>query len=443
MVSRETKQDFIGMNKKILLLFFLSTLFSQQSILLDEIAAVVDDEVVLLSDVVLAANALAAEENVDPFTNPSKYKELLLKSSESMIEQLVIIRMAEIDSVTVLEKDVDRALERQIQNIISQSGSEEAAEQVLGRKISDFKRSYKDDMEGKLIAEKYTGDLTRSIEITRPEVEDFFKTYKDSIPSFPKRHKVRHILVEIKPSEESSQKTELDALNILEEINEGLSFEEAAKKYSEDPGSKDNGGYLGFVPRGTFVKEFEKAAFTLNLNTISSPIKTQFGFHLIEVLERSGEKVSVRHILLRTEVSDEDKTKTYKTVSDLSKRISTKDNFILEAKEQSNDETTKDIGGLLGWINTDVYQVKELSAVINNIEENTCSAPILTDFGYHLLWVDNIEEGGPPTIEKNWIELEQMALNKKKSDWYNDWISKIKTKVYIKRNPLNYPQIVN
>ncbi len=431
------------MNKKILLLFFLSTLFSQQSILLDEIAAVVDDEVVLLSDVVLAANALAAEENVDPFTNPSKYKELLLKSSESMIEQLVIIRMAEIDSVTVLEKDVDRALERQIQNIISQSGSEEAAEQVLGRKISDFKRSYKDDMEGKLIAEKYTGDLTRSIEITRPEVEDFFKTYKDSIPSFPKRHKVRHILVEIKPSEESSQKTELDALNILEEINEGLSFEEAAKKYSEDPGSKDNGGYLGFVPRGTFVKEFEKAAFTLNLNTISSPIKTQFGFHLIEVLERSGEKVSVRHILLRTEVSDEDKTKTYKTVSDLSKRISTKDNFILEAKEQSNDETTKDIGGLLGWINTDVYQVKELSAVINNIEENTCSAPILTDFGYHLLWVDDIEEGGPPTIEKNWIELEQMALNKKKSDWYNDWISKIKTKVYIKRNPLNYPQIVN
>ena len=431
------------MNKKILLLFFCGVLFSQQSILLDEIAAVVDDKVVLLSDVVLAANALAAEENVDPFTSPSKYKKLLLESSESMIEQLVIIKMAEIDSVTVLEKDVERALERQIQNIISQSGSKEAAEQILGRKISAFKRSYKDDMEGKLIAEKYTGDLTRSIEITRPEVEVFFKTYKDSIPSFPKRHKVRHILFEIKPSEESSQKTELKALNILEEINGGLSFEEAAKEYSEDPGSKDNGGYLGFVPRGTFVKEFEKVAFTLALNTISNPIKTQFGFHLIEVLERSGEKVSVRHILLRTEVSDEDKTKTYKTVSDLSKKINTKDNFILEAKEQSNDESTKDLGGLLGWINTEIYQVEELAVVINNIAENTCSAPILTDFGYHLLWVDDIEEGGPPTIEKNWIELEQMALNKKKSDWYNNWIEKIKTKVYIKRNPLNYPQITN
>ena len=97
----------------------------------------------------------------------------------------------------------------------------------------------------------------------------------------------------------------------------------------------------------------------------------------------------------------------------------------------------------MGWINTEIYQVEELSSIIKNIPENTCSAPILTDFGYHLLWVDAIEEGGPPTIEKNWIELEQLALSKKKSDWYNDWIEEIKTKVYIKRNPLNYPQITN
>ena len=431
------------MNKKIFLLFFCGMLFSQQPIMLDEIAAVVDDEIVLLSDVVLSANALAAQENVDPYKSPSKYKNLLLKSVESMIEQLVIIKMAEIDSVVVLEKDVERALERQIQNIISQTGSEEAAEQVLGRKISDFKRSYKNDMKGKLIAEKYTGELTRNIEITRLEVEDFFKTYKDSIPSFPKRHKVRHILIQITPSEESMKKTELKAFNILEEINKGLSFEEAAKKYSEDSASKDNGGYLGFVPRGTFVKEFEKVAFTLSINTISKPIKTQFGFHIIEVLERSGEKIGVRHILLQTEVVDEDKTKTYKIVSDLSKKISTKNNFVSIAKEYSKDETTKDNGGLLGWINTDTYQVKELSSVIKNIPENTCSTPILTDFGYHLLWIDEIEEGGLPTIEKNWIKLEQLALNKKKSDWYSNWIEKIKTKVYIKRNPLNYPQITN
>ena len=429
--------------KSCFIIFFCGILLSQQNILLDKVAAVVDDKIVLLSDVVLAANALAAQENVNPSISPKKYNDLLLKASESMIEQLVIIKIAEVDSVTVLEKDVEKALERQIDNIISQSGGKEAAEQVLGKKISDFKRSYKDDMEGKLIAEKYTNQLTMNIQITRPEVESFFVAYKDSIPSFPTEHKVRHILFEIKPSDKSIEETKNIALSIINEIKNGMTFEDAAQKYSEDPGSKESGGYLGIVPRGTFVKEFEKAAFTLELNKISEPVQTSFGFHIIEVLERSGEKVGVRHILIKTKTTDEDKERTYQKSLEVYQNIKTKDNFITSALDYSNDESTKENGGYLGWIDANYYQVEELSAVIKNIEKNICSAPILTDFGYHLLWIDEIKKGGPPNLEKNWTELESMALNKKKSDWYSNWILEIKTKVYIKRNPLTYPQIVN
>tara|TARA_Y100001968_G_scaffold277760_1_gene272736 strand:+ start:912 stop:2216 length:1305 start_codon:yes stop_codon:yes gene_type:complete len=434
------------MNNKIkycLLVFFCGFLFSQQNVLLDKVAAVVDDKIVLLSDVVLAANALAAQESVNPSLSPKKYNDLLLKASESMIEQLVIIKMAEVDSVTVLEKDVEKALERQIDNIISQSGGKEAAEQVLGKKISDFKRSYRDDMEGKLVAEKYTNQLTMDIKITRPEVESFFSIYKDSIPSFPTEHKVRHILFEIKPSDKSIEETKNIALSIIQEIKNGMTFESAAKKYSEDPGSKESGGYLGIVSRGTFVKEFEKAAFTLELNKISEPVQTTFGFHIIEVLERSGEKVGVRHILIKTKTTDEDKEKTYQKSLVTYQKIKTKDNFITSALDYSNDESTKENGGYLGWIDAEYYQVKELASVIKNIESNVCSAPILTNFGYHLLWIDEIKEGGPPNLQSNWTELEGMALNKKKSDWYSNWITEIKTKVYIKRNPLTYPQITN
>ena len=429
--------------KSCFIIFFCGILLSQQNILLDKVAAVVDDKIVLLSDVVLAANALAAQENVNPSISPKKYNDLLLKASESMIEQLVIIKIAEVDSVTVLEKDVEKALERQIDNIISQSGGKEAAEQVLGKKISDFKRSYKDDMEGKIIAEKYTNQLTMNIQITRPEVESFFVAYKDSIPSFPTEHKVRHILFEIKPSDKSIEETKNIALSIINEIKNGMTFEDAAQKYSEDPGSKESGGYLGIVPRGTFVKEFEKAAFTLELNKISEPVQTSFGFHIIEVLERSGEKVGVRHILIKTKTTDEDKERTYQKSLEVYQKIKTKDNFITSALNYSNDESTKENGGYLGWIDANYYQVEELSAVIKNIEKNICSAPILTDFGYHLLWIDEIKKGGPPNLEKNWTELESMALNKKKSDWYSNWILEIKTKVYIKRNPLTYPQIAN
>ena len=429
--------------KKILLLLLIGFSFAQEDILLDRVSAVVEGRVVLLSDVVLAANALAAQQKINPSTDLEKYKNLLLQSSESMIEQLVIIKMAEVDSVEVLDKDIERALERQIETIINQSGSKEAAEEALGRKISDFKRAYRDDMKGKLLAERYTTTLTSGISITRNEVIDFYNTYKDSIGSFPTFYKTRHLLLEIKPSEDSLNDALIKTNKIREEIVLGLSFEDAAKKYSEDPGSKELGGNLGYVPRGTFVKEFEKAAWTINLETLSPPIKTKYGYHLIEVLQRTGQKVALRHILISVTTSEEDKSLTYKRAASLVKEIKNKEDFILKTKEFSDDTTSSPKGGYMGMIDLESYQIKELSDTIKNIPLNTPSSPVLTQFGYHIIWVDEKKEGGPPTLDKNWIDLEQMALNQKKSDWYSVWIKKIKNKFYIKRNPLSYPQINN
>lgn len=429
--------------KKILLLLLMSFSFSQESVLLDQVSAVVEGRVVLLSDVVLAANALAAQEQINPNTDTEKYKNLLLQSSESMIEQLVIIKMAEVDSVEVLDKDVERALDRQIETIITQAGSKEAAEQALGRKISEFKRAYRDDMKGKLLAERYTNTLTSGISITRGEVINFYNTYKDSIGSFPTLYKTRHLLLEINPSEKSLNEALIKTKKIREEIVSGLIFEDAAKQYSEDPGSKDLGGDLGYVPRGTFVKEFEKAAWTIELETLSPPVKTKYGYHLIEVLQRTGQKVALRHILISVETSEEDKNLTYKKASSIVKEIKNKEDFILKTKELSDDITSGPKGGYMGMIDLESYQIKDLSETIKNIPLNTPSAPVLTQFGYHIIWVDEKKEGGPPTLEKNWIDLEQMALNQKKSDWYSIWIEKIKNKFYIKRNPLTYPQINN
>jgi len=419
----------------------MSSLSAQQEILLDRVASVVEDKIVLLSDVVLAANAVAAQQQINPNTNPSAYQKLLESSRESMVEQLLIIEMAEQDSVEVLDKDIDKALNQQIENIISQTGSKEQAEVALGKKISDFKRSYRDDMRGKLLAEKYTSSLTASISVSRGDVLDFFNTYKDSIPSFPTLYKTHHILLEIRPSEESSNKSLLKALSIRDEILGGLSFSEAAKKYSADPGSKDQGGNLGYVPRGTFVKEFDKVVFTIEKNVLTEPIKTQYGYHLIEVLERTGEKVLSRHILIRTETTDLDKRKTYDTINDIKNNINSFEDFSEAALNFSDDKTSNTNKGFLGMIDLDYYQVPELKQEIKDIEIKTVSNPISTDFGYHLIWVDEIKEGGPPNLNSNWLDLEKMALNKKKSDWYNNWISEIKSNFYIKRNPLTYPQI--
>ncbi len=429
------------MNYFIYILLFVSYLSAQQEILLDRVASVVENKIVLMSDVVLAANAVAAQQQINPNTNPLAYQKILESSRESMIEQLLIIEMAEQDSVEILDKDVDKALNQQIDNIIAQTGSKELAEEALGKKISDFKRSYRDDMRGKLLAEKYTSSLTTSINVSRGDVVDFFNTYKDSIPSFPTLYKTHHILLEIKPSEESNKKSFEEAMDIRNKIVNGLSFDEAAKLYSADPGSKDQGGNLGYVPRGTFVKEFDRVVFTIEKNVLTEPIKTKYGHHLIEVLERTGEKVLARHILIRTKTTDFDKKNTYDAISNIKNNINSFDDFYQAAADFSDDKTSNTNGGFLGMIDLEYYQVPELKKEISNIKIQTISNPIETDFGYHLIWVDEIKEGGIPSLESNWLDLEEMALNKKKSDWYQSWIEKIKSQFYIKRNPLSYPQI--
>ena len=426
----------------IYILLFVSFLEAQQEILLDKVASVVENKIVLMSDVVLAANAAAAQQQINPNTNPVAYKKILESSRESMVEQLLIIEMAKKDSVEVLDKDVERALDQQIQNIINQSGSKELAEETLGKKISDFRREYKDDIKGKLLAEKYTSEISQSINITRYEVDDFFNVYKDSLPSFPTLYKTYHILLEIKHSEESLKNSFNKANSIRNKILSGeISFDDAAKIYSADPGSKDQGGNLGYVQRGTFVQEFDKVVFTVEKNILTEPIKTQYGYHIIEVLERTGEKVLARHILIEIETTDLDKKKTYETINNIKNDITTFDDFYKAAAVFSDDKTSNSVGGFLGMIDLEYYQVPELKKEISTIKIKNISSPIETDFGYHLIWVDEIQEGGPPTLEKNWLELEEMALNKKKSDWYQTWINKIKSQFYIKRNPLNYPQI--
>ena len=430
------------MNYFLYIILFLSFLKAQEEILLESVVSVVEDKIVLMSDVVLAANAIAAQQQINPTTSPVEYKKILDSSRESMVEQLLIIEMAEKDSVEVSDKDVERALDQQIQNIINQSGSKELAEKALGKKISDFKREYRDDIKGKILAEKYTNEISQSINITRSEVEDFFNVYKDSIPLFPTLYKTYHILKEIKPSQESIEISFNKAKELRNKIlNNEISFEDAAKNFSADPGSKDQGGNLGYVSRGVFVQEFDKVVFTIDKNFLTEPIKTQYGHHLIEVLERTGEKVLARHILIKTETTDLDKKKTYDAIFNLKNNINSFDDFYKSAIDFSEDKTSNGSGGFLGLIDLEYYQVPELKKEISTIKVKTISNPIKTDFGYHLIWVDEIKEGGPPSLKNNWLELEKMALSKKKSDWYQDWINEIKTQFYIKRNPLTYPQI--
>lgn len=400
--------------------------------IIDGVAAIVADNIILKSELAQIVNLTAMQQNINPNINPDLYLKLQDQILQSMIDQKVVLELAEKDTnVIVKDKEVDGALEVQIDNILAQAGSEENAEQMLGEPLRDFKREYWYDIRDRLYADKFQQLKLQGIKISRTEVENFFSVYKDSLPFIPTEVKLRHLLLNLEAGEKSVSKTISLLDSLRDAIYAGSDFAELAITYSEDPGSKDRGGDLGFTRRGTLVTEFEEVAFTLDVGEISHPVKTAFGYHIIQPLERQGDRVRVRHILINPPVSIEDEQKIYEFAASLKDSINTLEAFIEFSTRYSKDERTRENGGDLGWVNPENFAMPEISQVMSYLELNECSLPVKTSFGYHLLWVEDAHEGGYPTLEKNWLEIEGMALNKKKMDWYQSFISDARKNYYI------------
>ncbi len=426
--------------RKITIIFFnllilLSLGYSQtdkNKPVIDGIAAVVADNIILKSELAQIVNLTAMQQNINFNQNVELYQRLQKQVLQSLIDQNVVLELAERDTnIIVKDKEVDTALEAQINNILSQAGSEENAEEMLGESIRDFRREYWFDIRERLFADKYQQMKLQNVTINRKEVESFYKTYKDSLPFFPPKIKLRHIQLPLMPGEKSISRT-LELLDSLRnEIMNGADFADLAKRFSQDPGSKNRGGDLGFTRRGTLVSEFEEAAFTLEINEISKPVKTAFGYHIIQPLVKQGDKVRVRHILLTPSVTEDDEQKAYDFATTIKDSITTLPAFIANAGKYSIDEQTKNNGGDLGWINPNNFAIPEISHVLQYLELHQCSQPVKTSLGYHLLWLEAAKEGGYPNLEKHWIDIEAMALNKKKMDWYQDFIQEARGKFYI------------
>jgi len=418
--------------KKILFIFALSFSLSRgDAQYIDGIAAIVEDHVILKSDLIQMVNMAAIQNKIDPRINPDAFIRLQNTIIQSMVDQKIMLEMAELDSIVVDEKEVNQALDQQIQMLVSQAGGESQAEIALGQPIKDFRREFWYDMKDRMISERYQQQLLSAVVITRSEVKDFYNTYKDSLPILPMMAKVRHLQVPIKPGVPAKEKTKSFLSKLRSQIvNGGSTFSDAAKAHSLDP-SKNNGGELGWVKRGSLVKAFETTAFTIKLGEISEPIETEFGYHILETLEKQGDKIRVRHILMSPEITSEDNERAYNLAFSLKDSATTLDKFKELVKKHSSDKTTIDIGGDLGWIDPASYAVPEIGQAIKYIELGSCSPPINSSVGFHLLWVDGLKKGGRPNLQDHWAEVESMALNKKKMDWYQEWISSARKNFHI------------
>lgn len=403
--------------------------YSQQ--LADGVAAIIGKEIVLMSEVDQMVRSYAVQNRLNLSNNPAVLKKLQADIFDRLIEQKVLLVKAVEDTIEVDDREVDQRVEQHIKYMIGQVGSEEKLEEAFNNPIKKIKRDLRKETAERLKVEMLRRTKFMGVKVSRREVENFYETYKDSLGEVKETVNISHILKQIKPSEESQTEAKDKLVKITEMIKNGESFEELAKKYSQDPGTASRGGDLGFTKRGDFVKEFEEVAFTLNEGEVSDIVETQFGFHIIKLIEKRGEKIRTQHILMQVQPTAQDAQITYEALDQIRTKILNGADFEEIAREKSDDENVYKDGGNLGIFEVDDLKIPEFKNEIAKLAEGEISKPFQTQYGYHIVKLNSRNERRKITLESDWEKISEIALNYKIDKEYKKWIQFLKQDIPI------------
>lgn len=412
----------------IILIIMAGSLSAQQ--LFDGIAAIVGDEIVLVSDINALITSYAFQNQIDISRQPDLYQKLGEDFLHRLIDQKLLIIKADEDTIKADEDRVDQYLNQQMEYMIKQAGSEQKLEEYYSTPLfkikSDLRKEISNQMRISILREKRFSN----IKISRKEVEQFYQEFQDSLPKMKASVDISHILMQVTPSENSIREAYQKIQEIQNKLKEGQDFATLARQYSEDPGSAANGGVLGFVSRGTLVKEFEEAAFALNEGQISDIVQTQFGFHIIQLIERQGERINVRHILIQVKPTAEDEKKVIDKLNQIRQTVMKGDSTFEEmALKYSADPNVQKDRGSLGVFEEGGFQIKEFETAIKNLKVGEISDPFKTEFGYHIVLLNARKEARQFSLKEDWEQLEQWALQHKREKEFNNWLTQLRSEI--------------
>lgn len=256
--------------------------------LVDKVVAVVDNDPILASEVEAYAQFVTQQGG----RKLSAEEETNLRGQilQELIDRRVLLAQARKDTtINVEDREVEQELNTRLQGEIDRLGSEQKLEEVYGRPLKQLKRDLKDRIREGIMIDRLKFNKQKDVQVTRGEVESFWKAYQDSLPELEEAVKIRHILRELTPSANAEETARQRALRLYQAVKNGADFEQVAKDSSDDPGTASKGGDLGETTRGDLVPGYEEVAFQMQEGAISEPVKTEFGFHIIRLDWRRGE----------------------------------------------------------------------------------------------------------------------------------------------------------
>ena len=409
----------------------------QQDTIIDGVVGIVGGNVILKSDVENQYMQIRSQGNIMG-TAPK----LKCQIMENLLFQKLLLHQAQVDSITVTDAQVELEMDRRMRYFISQAGTPDRLEEHFGKSLLEIKNELRDVIKEQMLTEQEQQKITKEAVITPSEVKAFFrKIPKDSIPLINSEFEIGLIVKQ--PSMGDAEKKEAkDKLkSFRDRCVKGDDFSTLAVLYSEDPGSSKQGGELGMFKRGEMRPEFEAAAFRLKPGEISDIVETEDGFHLIQMIERRGDYINVRHILLQPKVSPINLNKAKVTLDSVASLIMTKKMTYDAALVRYSDDPGKNSGGLM--INqqsgNSKFEAGQIDAkvffIVDKLKTGEVSAPVLTNErgkqDYRIYYLKTRTNPHKANLDEDYARIQMMALEKKKQDIIDEWIAKKMNSTYI------------
>ena len=372
---------------------------------------------------------------------------------EQIAVNKLFVHQAELDSVTVSESDVIRAVDNRINESIQAFGSREALEQMYGRSVSQMRENLKKQYREQMMADEVRQKLTTDVKATPAEVREYFKNVpNDSLPFIPTQVEVQIITSVPEVPRAEVERIENKLREYARRVNSGeADFSTLAKFYSED-GSARNGGELGYMGRNQLVPEFANVAFTLNdPKKVSKIVRSEYGYHIIQLIDKKGDKINVRHILLKPHIDDSEIEKGIARLDSIANDIrANKFTFDAAALALSDDKDTRNNHGLMANVDqqngtvSSRFEMQDLPADVAKVVDTLSVGQIsrafrmTNDKGQEVcavVMLKNRIEGHPANMTEDFQTLRDVVVNKRKEEKIEQWIKdKIKT-TYVRISP--------
>jgi peptidyl-prolyl cis-trans isomerase SurA len=405
----------------------------------ERIAAIVNKDVILASDVDEQTREAATRMRLDPSDSASIHR-LRKEVLNQLVEKQVLLAEAQKQGITVTDADVKQAVDREIDGLKQRIGSEKEYQAALVKEKTteaELRKRYESGVREQLLISRLVGrEVQSKTSVTDAEVRAYYDAHRDSIGKKPEELRMSHILIAFEPDAAQIRRAQARAESLRTlVVAKGQPFDRIAQQHSDDPSARA-GGDLGTFEAGDMVAEFEKVAFALKPMEISQPVRTRFGFHIIQVLEHfaktdsTQERIHARHIMVQAKPTPEDEERARRRSLALRDSIAAGADFAQVARKYSADTATRDSGGVLGQVPVPALPAN-LREALSGLRVGEVSVPFKREAGYHIFKLLGRVPEADFKFEDIKDDLKEVVQNKKLEENYRRWYERVKKTVNV------------